>query len=224
MGQLTNPNSTVQVSKLQEFYTELLALFYQKPSTGIPATDLAQAVQDAITAAGTALQPADLETLNGKVAALEALISEDPEATTHAIDKFNEIVAFLAGIEDTQTLDGIINGINQAIAAKYTKPSTGIPATDLAQGVQDILTAVAGKAEKSEMSVTPGTGSDADKTTIQLKSGLTATVLTTHQDISGKVDKEAGKGLSHNDYSDTDKAKVDGIVYATSEDIAEIFA
>ena len=36
------------------------------------------------------------------------------------------------------------------------------------------------KAEKSEMSVTPGTGADADKTTIQLKSGLSATVLTEH--------------------------------------------
>lgn len=46
---------------------------------------------------------------------------------------------------------------------------------------------VSGKANKSEMSVTPGTGSDADKTTIQLKSGTTATVLTQHQDISGKA-------------------------------------
>lgn len=33
--------------------------------------------------------------------------------------------------------------------------------------------------------------------------------LTEHQDISGKVDKESGKGLSTNDYSDADKAKVD---------------
>ena len=183
MGQLTNPNSTIQVSKLQEFYTQLLTIFYQKPATGIPVTDLAEAIQSAITAAGTALQPADLDTLNGKVAALEALISEDPEATTHAIDKFNEIVAFLAGITDTQTLDGIIAGINDNIAAKYTKPSTGIPATDLAQSVQDIL-----------------------------------------DDVDNKVDKVTGKGLSTNDYTDADKAKVDAIIYATSEDIQEIFS
>ena len=51
-----------------------------------------------------------------------------------------------------------------------------------------IINSVAGKAEKSEMSVTPGTGSNADKTTIQLKSGTSATVLTQHQDISGKAD------------------------------------
>ena len=33
--------------------------------------------------------------------------------------------------------------------------------------------------------------------------------LTEHQDISGKVDKVSGKGLSTNDYSNADKAKVD---------------
>jgi hypothetical protein len=47
---------------------------------------------------------------------------------------------------------------------------------------------ISGKADKSEMVVTPGTGANADKTTIQLKSGTSATVLTQHQDISGKAD------------------------------------
>lgn len=42
------------------------------------------------------------------------------------------------------------------------------------------------KAEKSEMSVVAGTGANADKTTITLKTGTSATVLTAHQDISGK--------------------------------------
>lgn len=41
------------------------------------------------------------------------------------------------------------------------------------------------KADKSEMSVTDGTGDDSDKTTIQLKSGTSATVLTKHQSLSG---------------------------------------
>jgi hypothetical protein len=40
-------------------------------------------------------------------------------------------------------------------------------------------------ARKSEMSVTPGTGANADKTTIQLKSGTSATVLTVHQSLAG---------------------------------------
>ena len=64
---------------------------------------------------------------------------------------------------------------------------------------------------KSEMSVTDGTGADADKVTIQLKSGTSTTVLKTHQDISGKVDKETGKGLSTNDYDNTAKGIVDSV-------------
>lgn len=43
--------------------TDLVTAFgnkYDKPATGIPSTDLAQAVQDALTAAGTAVQPAAL--------------------------------------------------------------------------------------------------------------------------------------------------------------------
>jgi hypothetical protein len=47
---------------------------------------------------------------------------------------------------------------------------------------------ISGKADKSEMSVVPGTGTDADKTTITLKSGTSATVLTAHQDVTDKED------------------------------------
>lgn len=50
-----------------------------------------------------------------------------------------------------------------------------------------ILDLEAGKAEKSEMSVTAG--SDATKKTIQLKSGLSQEVLVAHQDVSGKAEK-----------------------------------
>ena len=47
---------------------------------------------------------------------------------------------------------------------------------------------VSGKAEKSEMDVVDGTGTDSDKTIITLKTGTSATVLKSHQDISGKED------------------------------------
>ena len=56
----------------------------------------------------------------------------------------------------------------------------------------DAYDALETKANKSELSVTPGTGADSDKTIIQLKSGTSATVLTTHQDISQKADKVSG--------------------------------
>ena len=94
-----------------------------------------------------------------------------------------------------------INGDQTTIQLKNGTTATVINAH------QDI----SGKANKSEMTVTPGTGSDADKTTIQLKSGTDATVLTQHQDISGKVDKEQGKGLSTNDYTTVEKEKLAAI-------------
>ena len=46
-----------------------------------------------------------------------------------AIESFNEIIAFLAGIEDTETLDGIIAGINEEIAKKANTSSLAGVAT-----------------------------------------------------------------------------------------------
>lgn len=54
---------------------------------------------------------------------------------------------------------------------------------------------ISGKADKSEMVITDGTGANADKVTIQLKQGTSTTVLKTHQDISGKEDKTQVKDL-----------------------------
>lgn len=58
--------------------------------------------------------------------------------------------------------------------------------------VTNLTTDLDAKANKSEMSVVAGTGTDADKTTITLKTGTSATVLTAHQDITGKADKVSG--------------------------------
>lgn len=87
-------------------------------------TDTLKSKLEAITS------PEDLTALQTRVAAIEKLVESD---TDGAINKFNEIVAFLEGVKDTETLDGL---------------------------------------------------------------------------VSGKVDKEAGKGLSANDYTDADKAEV----------------
>lgn len=64
----------------------------------------------------------------------------------------------------------------------------GHPGRNGLMGAQD-KAALAGKAEKSEMAVTPGEGAGADKTTIQLKQGTSAVVLVSHQDVSGKAEK-----------------------------------
>lgn len=174
------------------------------------------------------LLSADVTALSTKVADLEKLVESDSDG---AINKFNEIVAFLKNITDSQTLEGIVNGINTSIAAKYTKPSTGIPATDLTSAVQASLKKadsaiqdISGKADKATTLAGYGiTDAKIDKGVITLGSN-TIVPLTTHQDISGKVDKVSGKGLSTNDYTDADKAKVDTIVYASDTDIEGLFS
>lgn len=110
---------------------------------------------------------------------------------------------------------------------KYTKPSGGIPKSDLASDVQTSLgkadTAIqshqdiSGKANKSEMAVS----ASGDKTTITLKTGTSATVLNAHQDISGKVDKVSGKGLSTNDYTTDEKNKLSGIAAGAQVNVIE---
>jgi len=75
-----------------------------------------------------------------------------------------------------------------------------------------------GKADKAEMSVTLGSGNDVDKTTIQLKSGTSATVINRHQDISGKANVAttlAGYGI-------TDAKIKDGTITLGSSTITPI--
>lgn len=76
------------------------------------------------------------EAVSGLQTQINTLVSGD--AST-AIESFNEIVAFLDGLEDTEDLASIIASIEQQIASKYTKPSGGIPKTDLDSAVQTSL-------------------------------------------------------------------------------------
>lgn len=55
-----------------------------------------------------------LSTLQGQI---NTLVSGD---ASNAIESFNEIIAFLANVEDSQTLSGIIAGLNQSIANVQT--------------------------------------------------------------------------------------------------------
>ena len=120
----------------------------------------------------------------------DKLVSGD---TTTAIKTFNEIIAFLDGIADSESLDSIISSIEQQIAGKQATIS------DLAtirSGAASGATAV----QPSSLSkvATSGSYNDlSDKPTIP--------------DVSNKVDKVSGKGLSTNDYTTTEKNKLAGI-------------
>lgn len=123
-----------------------------------------------------------VETLRGD---FDTLVSGD---TTAAIKTFNEVIAFLDGLEDTEDLASIIASIEQQIAAKYIKPSTGIPKSDLASAVQVSLdkadTALQSYTEQYKGTVT---GVKMNGTTKNPSSGVVdlGTVITEHQDLSG---------------------------------------
>lgn len=98
------------------------------------------------------------------------------------------VVSRLSLQQSKITAVGILKGEGDGVvsaAAVDASPANGSQNPVQSGGVYDALS---GKADKSEMSVTPGTGYDSDKTTIQLRSGVSATVLRTHQSISGKLD------------------------------------
>ena len=163
---------------------------------------------------------------------INTLVSGD---ANDAINSFNEIIAFLEGVKDTEDLASIIASIEQQIAGKmdavtlakvatsgsyndlsdkptipsavtestisgwgftkntgtYSKPSGGIPKSDLASAVQTSLgkadTALQSYTEQYKGTITGIKMNGASKGT----SGVVdlGNVITAHQDISGKQDK-----------------------------------
>lgn len=118
--------------------------------------------------------------ISGLETRLNTLVSGD--AST-AIESFNEIMAFLDGIKDTQDLASIIASIEQQIAAKQDK------ITDLEtirSGAAKGATALQSYTEKYTGTITGIKMNGASKGT----SGVVdlGTVITAHQDISGKAD------------------------------------
>lgn len=89
-------------------------------------------------------------------------------------------------------LESRLSSVEQHLADTNIGDRTAdsLDAQVLKAGGNDVAVSLSGKADKSEMNVTPGTGENADKTTIQLKSGTSATVLTAHQDVSQETAKK----------------------------------
>ena len=181
---ITNPTKYVSVQRLQRFESKLA----QKYQT--------QAIA-AITGLSAETVEAALAELLGKIQALPSAIVPKGTRTFSQLAPATDLAAgslgFMWNISDafTTTADfaegaghSIPAGANVYVANVGTAAEPSYK-YDIFQGMYDL----SGYALKSEMSITDGTGADADKTTIQLKSGLSKQVLIAHQDISGKADK-----------------------------------
>ena len=135
----------------------------------------------------------------------DALVDGD---SSTAIKTFNEIIAFLEGIEDSEDLSSIISAIEQQIAAKQDKIND----------LDDIRTnAAKGKTSVQKVKIngtekTPNTSGVVDL----------GTVITSHQDISGKLDKTEASStyLTKTDASNTYLGKNDKAASASTADKA----
>lgn len=184
---ITNPTKYVSVQRLQRFETKLAAKYQT------------QAIS-AITGLNAETVEAALAELLGKINALPSAIIPKGSKAFASLAPSTDLAAanlgFMWNITDAfTTTSDFAEGAGHSIpaGANVYVANVGTAAEpsykyDIFQGMYDL----SGYALKSEMSVTAGTGDDADKTTIQLKSGTSATVLTAHQDISGKADKVSG--------------------------------
>lgn len=102
-------------------------------------------------------------------------------------------------------MNAISSKIDEIVEKKYERDLGGIPKSDLAAGVQSSL----GKADtalQSDAISDMETRTHASQT-YQPKGEY----LTQHQDISGKVDKVEGKGLSTEDFTTELKTKLTGL-------------
>ena len=214
---ITNPTKYVSVQRLQRFETKLAAKYQTKAIT-------------AITGLTAETVEAALAELLGKINALPSAIIPKGSKAFASLAPSTDLAAanlgFMWNITDAfTTTSDFAEGAGKSIpaGANIYVANVGTAAEpsykyDIFQGMYDL----SGYALKSEMSVTPGTGADADKTTIQLKSGTSATVLTAHQDITGKADKDTDAVTGNIAKFDANGNPIDSGIAAT--DLATIDA
>lgn len=153
------------------------------------------------------------------------------------IDKVDgKVTALSSRVDDLVTAGGEPNKIdvikNNGTALDIADKGVDIgPAIASAVAAADHLTrkkvasvdAIAPAAEGAEKFIymVPKTGSDEDDQydEYMVLDGAVEHVGNTKVDLSGKVDKVDGKGLSANDFTDEAKAKLDGIEMATDAEV-----
>lgn len=104
----------------------------------------------------------DDEEINQAVQSLQSQLNTLVSGNaSKAIESFNEIVAFLNGIEDSESLDGIIAGIEQQIAELQNKVPevdlTGLATKEDLEGKQDKVDIVDHGTEDTTFTLTPNT-------------------------------------------------------------------
>jgi len=139
-------------------------------------------------------------------------------------DKSEMSVANVQGDNTKKTIQ-LKSGLSQEVVVEHQDISGKANASDVADALalkantsdmetalglkanaSDVQTALGEKANASELTITAASrAAGDDKKIIQLKNGVSTTVITEHQDISGKANSE---DLSFSAGTDTDKVKI----------------
>ena len=141
-----------------------------------------------------------------------ALMTTDEETADGIINKWNEVVSFLANIAQTDTLSGIVDGINKSISDEVTraKKAEGLNASGISTNKTSITTL--------QGYFTSGSAKKALQLTNARK--LWGNSFNGTADINGSIIVPDGKYISIGnikmEYDATNKAiKIDGNLYAT---------
>ncbi len=141
-----------------------------------------------------------------------ALMTTDEETADGIINKWNEVVSFLANIAQTDTLSGIVDGINKSISDEVTraKGAEGVNASGISTNKTSITTL--------QGYFTSGSAKKALQLTNARK--LWGNSFNGTADINGSIIVPSGKYISIGniklEYDATNKAiKIDGNLYAT---------
>lgn len=119
IGNESTPTGGLTEDEVRDLLGVILADYVQKEEgKGLSSNDYTNEDKTKLDGLNNYDDTTIKEQIQGLQNSLNTLVGGN---ATDAIESFNEIVAFLASIKDTQTLGGIINGINQAIAAVEAK-------------------------------------------------------------------------------------------------------
>ncbi len=190
-GDIDYTNLLAKLSKKDEVAAVLgLAEFIKRQDIGTELSDYAKIAYVEDTLASYALKsdiPAETN-LSGYAKTKEVNDTLDFYVLKTAMNSKQDVIEDLDDIRSGAALGATALQSHQDISGKQDvitdleeiREGAALGATAL-QEHQDI----SGKADKADMTITPGTGANADKATIQLKKGTSATVLTAHQSLEG---------------------------------------
>lgn len=146
-----------------------------------------------------------------------ALMTTDEETADGIINKWNEVVSFLANIAQTDTLSGIVDGINKSISDEVTraKKAEGVNASDISTNKTNITTL--------QGYFTSGSAKKALQLTNARK--LWGNSFNGTSDINGSIIVPNGKYISIGnikmEYDDTNKALK--ITNTTTNEVANLY-